>query len=505
MRALALGPILLVVACYAPSYEGLACGTGSACPDGYRCSSENRCTLAPGGPAPGNDTTPPTTTISSRPPEFDTQRRPTFEFSCDEADCTFQCRLDGAELEPCVGSYIPPELGEGEHTLEVAATDAAGNQESPPIFVRWSLDVTPPAMTIASGPSPISGATVSFNFEANEPVTGYECNLEPVDAGAFVACTPPFEYADLANGEYTFRVRATDRAGQLGAASPAFTWTVDSTAFSASIVDGPPATSGRSVTFTLGSTRAGSTYECSLDPPGAPVYTDCTSPVTYEGLGAGVHTFYARAENPVETYSNPISQTWTVDATGPTTTISGGVANGSWTKESAVTYSLSCDEPPCQFECRRDGGTFVTAAGGTCGLSGLGEGSHTFDARSTDPRQNLGAVASRVFQVDLTLPAIDVVDPWAPGEPHCHSGGDLPFTFSASDAPSGIAVYGCKISKNGTVIANGACGSTTGFTVGGLVNGNSYQFTVTITDNAGNSRSDGVGWVQRSPLQCSQM
>jgi large repetitive protein len=506
---LALSPLLFLASCYAPRYEGLACGPGNSCPGGYQCGADNRCSVDPTGPGgdgpdapPGTDTTAPATTITARPLEFDTQLRPTFEFGCDEADCTYECRLDSTVFESCVGSYIPPSLPEGEHTFEVRATDAAGNLESPPQFVRWNVDVTAPAVAIASKPSPISGATVSFTFEANEPVTGYECNLEPGDAGAFAPCTSPKEHTGLANGNYTFSVRATDRAGQVSE-SISYAWTVDTSAFSASFLASPPPLSERNVTFELGSNRPGATFECSLDPAGPPVYAACNQLVTFNNLAAGAHTFYARAEFPAGTYSNPVSQTWTVDATGPTVTIN-GIGQGSWSNRETESFTLSCNEPPCSFECRRDGSAFSAAPNGVCAIGGLGNGFHSIEARATDARNNVGGSVVRGWQTDRTPPAAGVIDPW-PKEVNCHSAPTLTLEYGAFDNESGLAWYQCRLIKDSVIVYNAQCLEADHIALSALAQGSDYDFTVTVTDMAGNTAGASIGWIQRSGITCAQL
>ena len=78
-------------------------------------------------------------------------------------------------------------------------------------------------------------------------------------------------YTGLADGEYTFKVRATDRAGNQQATPTAFTWTVDN-----SLADTtPPQTTidiqaarperQPDAAFTYASNEAGSSFECSLD------------------------------------------------------------------------------------------------------------------------------------------------------------------------------------------------------------------------------------------------
>jgi len=87
-----------------------------------------------------------------------------------------------------------------------------------------------------------------------------------------------------------------------------------------------------SATFTFtGSdnvTPAGNlTFQCQLDNGG---FSACTSPRTYTGLAAGSHTFQVRAiDGANNTDPTPASYTWTVDATGPNTTITANPTNPS--------------------------------------------------------------------------------------------------------------------------------------------------------------------------------
>ena len=65
-----------------------------------------------------------------------------------------------------------------------------------------------------------ASAIVSFG---SEPGTSFECGLDEV---AFMPCSSPIEYAGLPDGERVVSVRATDAAGNAGAAVDA-AWIVD--------------------------------------------------------------------------------------------------------------------------------------------------------------------------------------------------------------------------------------------------------------------------------------
>ena len=91
-----------------------------------------------------------------------------------------------------------------------------------------NLDTTPPETTIDSGPSdPSKDASPSFSFSSSEQGSTFECSL---DGAAYAACASPQGYTNLPDGSHTFRVRATDAAGNTDATPASQTWTVDTTA-----------------------------------------------------------------------------------------------------------------------------------------------------------------------------------------------------------------------------------------------------------------------------------
>ena len=177
------------------------------------------------------DTTPPETTITSGPAEGETLTvdPATFGFSSSETGSTFECSLDGGAFGACTSPKSYAALSDGSHTLQVKATDAAGNTDLTPTSRTWTVDTTAPDTAIDSGPSgtlTVAGATFTFSSSESSPEAGaaFRCRL---DGAAYSACTPPKSYTNLPNGSHTFDVRARDGAGNLDATPASMTFSVE--------------------------------------------------------------------------------------------------------------------------------------------------------------------------------------------------------------------------------------------------------------------------------------
>src|SRR5204862_1839812 len=113
----------------------------------------------------------------------------------------------------------------------------------------------------------------SFSF-SSEAGASFQCAL---DGAAFAACSSPNSYTGVADGSHTFQVKATDAAGNTGAAA-SYTWTIDTVAPSASITSSPSdPTNSTSASFSF-SSEAGASFQCALD---AAAFASCASPKSY--------------------------------------------------------------------------------------------------------------------------------------------------------------------------------------------------------------------------------
>lgn len=161
------------------------------------------------------DTVPPNTTITKAPRKLGNDPDPVFEFAADKPGSSFQCRLDGGGWEVCSSPHSYEGLADGEHILQVRATDPAGNREDTQPAYAFTIDTVAPQVTITSGPSgdrPVRTRSVEFGFRAEKPGAPLtlECRL---DGGEWELCASPQRYGKLADGEHAFSVRATDPAG----------------------------------------------------------------------------------------------------------------------------------------------------------------------------------------------------------------------------------------------------------------------------------------------------
>jgi hypothetical protein len=100
------------------------------------------------------DTTPPETTIVSKPPDPSESPVATFTYSSNEGGSTFQCKLDGGSFGTCSASGISyTGLSDGPHTFEVKAVDQSNNVDPTP--AGYSFQVVFGRPTIGA-PAPIA-------------------------------------------------------------------------------------------------------------------------------------------------------------------------------------------------------------------------------------------------------------------------------------------------------------------------------------------------------------
>jgi hypothetical protein len=413
------------------------------------------------------DTTPPDTTITAQPAALTNNANAHFEFTSTEDGSTFACAIDGGTPAPCTSPF-ESTVAEGAHTFSVAATDRAGNVDPTPATAAWTVDLTPPDTTITKNPPAVDNSVnVEFDFTATEVGSTFECM---VDAGAWTACTSPDLLTALTDGSHTFSVRATDPAGNVDATPATYTWTIDTSTPDTVIDSGPTGSvQATTATFTFHSPNAGAgaTFKCALD---AAAPATCASPITYNGLAEATHTFSVAVTNAAGTSDpTPATQTWTVDHTAPTVTITGG-PNGP-TNDTTPSFPFTTAGNPTLIECAVDSGAYA-ACTSPFTTAALADGPHTVHVRATDAAGNQGS-DSRSFTVDTVGPTVTITS----GPAALTKLTTATFAFTASESP---VTYACSLDA----APFAACAS--GVTYTALADG-VHTFAVRATDVAGNT------------------
>ncbi|RKQ92267.1 Ig-like protein group 3 [Solirubrobacter pauli] len=413
------------------------------------------------------DTVAPDTTIGSGPTGAVASTTATFTFTSPESGVNFQCALDGGAFASCPVNYTG--LAQGAHTFQVRAVDAVGNADATPASRTWTVDTIAPTVTIDTSPARTNDTTPSFTFSANEAGVGFQCRT---DGGAFGACTSPYTTATLAEGSHTVEVRATDAAGNQGAAASR-TIVVDTTAPAAPVIGTGPTSPTADSTPTFSFTgEAGAKFECRVD---SAAFAACTSPHTTAALADGARTFQVRAVDAAGNASPAASRSITVDTTAPApptftspadnALLAVGTVDLRGTAEANATVQLT--------EGATSAGSSPVSATSTWNVIVTPtDGTHTYSARTIDAAGNQSTAVTRTIRIDTQPPDTTI----ATG-PSGTTGDTTPtWTFTASEAGS---TFECALDG----APHSAC--ATPFTAPTLAPG-THTLSVRAVDPAGN-------------------
>lgn len=155
--------------------------------------------------------------VATGPERWTNDTAAQFTFAVDDGVDRVECQLDDGPWQECGSVWSVSGLAEGEHVARVASFGPEGAGSAAPAW-SWTVDLTPPTVTILEGPpeqTTDDHARVLFSSKAPD-VALAECRL---DGGAWEQCSTPWYGSDLEDGHHTLDVRVTDRAGNAGVAS----------------------------------------------------------------------------------------------------------------------------------------------------------------------------------------------------------------------------------------------------------------------------------------------
>jgi Bacterial Ig-like domain len=260
--------------------------------------------------------------------------------------------------------------------------------------VAWAA----PTVTITGGPTdPTNVNRPSFGFTV-EDATDFACSIDqgPPDFGECTSGSSHTPTEALADGDWTFRVQATDGEST---ATAARSFTVD-TGVTVTIDSGPAeGTSTNDRTPEFGFTpEPGATVECSVVEGSPPPFdfNDCSSANSHTAsrLSDGDWTFSVRVTDAAFNVARA-DRAFSVDATGPVVAIQGPKRTGT----RKPTFQLSSPKAQATFRCRID-----ERAGVPCGPTfkpgrKLKPGRHALVATAFDALGNPGPRRTFRFRV----------------------------------------------------------------------------------------------------------
>jgi len=249
----------------------------------------------------------------------------------------------------------------------------------------------------------------------------------------------------------------------------------DTTPPETTLTSTPPASTDQTTaTFAFAANEL-TTFRCSVDGTAAQL---CTSPVTYTGLPAGIHTFSVTA---VDLAGNvdptPATFSWEITAApaAPDTTLT--TTPLALTNSSSATFAFASNDPNATFRCQLDGATPSTCTSPLT-LESLTEGTHTFSvaavnsAGTTDP-----SPATWTWTIDLTPP------PAPSGVTAVAGNRRVTITWQAVTDLTGIAGY--DVYRDGTLLVS--LGDTTSYVDTTVQASTSYSYAVSARDQVGNA------------------
>ncbi len=125
-------------------------------------------------------------------------------------------------------------LDEGTHTISTFAFDEASNIATDSVTISVLKDTTAPETSITDKPPLFNKGDVSLSFEgvddrSSSDFIAYYYKLDGVDSTYTLDTTTSVNYSSLADGSYTFRVKAIDWVGNIDESEATYSFSVDAT------------------------------------------------------------------------------------------------------------------------------------------------------------------------------------------------------------------------------------------------------------------------------------
>ncbi|EAM6398095.1 BapA prefix-like domain-containing protein [Salmonella enterica] len=442
-------------------------------------------------------------------------------------------------------SFTPQTpLANGSHTFTLSATDPAGNSSAVSSGFVLTIDATPPAApviaSVADNTAPVTGIvpnggstnetrpTLSGTGEAGTTISIYNgsalVGTAQVQANGSWSFTPS---TSLGAGVWNLTATATDAAGNTSAASEIRSFTIDTTAPAAPVIDtvydgtGPITGNLSSGQITdearpvISGTREANTTIRLYDNGTllAEIPADNSSSWRYTpdaSLATGNHVITVIAVDAAGNSSpNSTAFTLTVDTTAPQTPIltsvvddvaggvTGNLANGQITNDNRPTLNGTAEAG--SVVSIYDGNTLLGVTSANAGgawsftpTTGLNDGTRILTVTATDPAGNVSpATSGFTIVVDTLAPTVPLITSIVDDVPNNtgaigngQSTNDTQPTLNGTaEANSAVSIF-----DNGALVAtvNANASGNWSWTPTAALGQGSHAYSVSAADAAGN-------------------
>ncbi|WP_170826634.1 Ig-like domain-containing protein, partial [Alteromonas confluentis] len=446
----------------------------------------------------GNDATP-TVSGSTDLPAGETVSITVTDANGDAQTFTATVQPDGS-----FSADVPADLADGAYTVDVTATDAAGNTTTA-TEAGGEVDTSAPTVTVdpqntgndvtptVSGTTDLpAGETVSITVtDANGDAQTFTATVQP--DGSFSADVP----ADLAEGAYTVDVTATDAAGNATTATEAG-GEVNTAAPSLSLdpqspdSDTTPTVSGTtdlpagetvSITVTDANGDA-QTFTATVQPDGT-FSTDVPT-----DLAEGAYTVEASATDASGNTATTTEVGGEVDTTAPTVTLDAQTTDNDATPTVSGTTDLPAGETVSitVTDANGDAQTFTATVQPDGSFSAdvpadMADGAYTVEATATDAAGNATTATDNNGEVDTTAPnvTLDAQTTGNDATPTVSGTTDLPvgetISITVTDSNGDAQTFTATVQPDGSFSADVPADMADG----------AYTVDATATDAAGNA------------------
>ncbi len=427
----------------------------------------------------------------------------------EKASATQTCSTstDSCSLDLSNFSFNTADYSEAQHTISVTATDRAGHV-SPADSWTVTVDRTAPDSSIDSGPSgPTSNNQPTFAFSANESGSTFQCSIDQGTAN-FGPCSGPgashTPSSALADGSYTFRVKASDPAGNSDDSPATRDFTVDTTKPAKPTLSStaPASPANDNSPKILGSAESGSTVKLytTSDCSGSAAGTGSAASFTSPGIAVSVAddsstSYHATATDAAGNVSDCSTSavTYSEDSTKPakptlSSTAPASPANDNSPKILGSAESGSTVKLYTTSDCSGSAAGTGSAASFTSpgiAVSVADDSSTSYHATATDAAGNVSdcSTSAVTYSEDSTKPAKPTLSSTAPASP---ANDNSPKILGSAESGSTVKLYttsDCSGSAAGT-------GSAASFTSPGIAvsvaDDSSTSYHATAIDAAGN-------------------